>query len=82
MGIDLIVTEVNPVASSCGDDRLRFSGPSSSAIRFAPASPPPHRARPRRPRSGRLIEKVEVLNQRDEVVLACEYIHVVEERDT
>ena len=34
----------------------------------------------KRPTHGLVVEQVEVLNQRDEVVLACEHLHIVERR--
>ena len=82
IGIGLTATEVNPVAFSYGYDRLRFIRPVfiGDTIRTRVTA-----ARveddPKRPHSGRLFEKVEVLNQRDQVVLACEHIYVVERRE-
>lgn len=82
IGIGLTATEVNPVAFSYGYDRLRFIRPVfiGDTIRTRVTA-----ARieddPKRAHSGRLFEKVEVLNQRDEVVLACEHIYVVERRE-
>ena len=35
---------------------------------------------PKRPELGRVVKKLEVLNQRDEVVLACEEIALVRRR--
>ncbi len=35
---------------------------------------------PKRPGAGRVIERCEVINQRDEVVLAADHIYVVERR--
>ena len=37
---------------------------------------------PKRPQFGRVVEKVEVLNQRDETVLACEHVLLVKKRET
>ena len=82
IGIGLTATEVNPVAFSYGYDRLRFIRPVfiGDTIRTRVTA-----ARieddAKRPHSGRLFEKVEVLNQRDEVVLACEHIYVVERKE-
>ena len=35
---------------------------------------------PKRPQFGRVVEKVEVLNQRDETVLACEHVLLVKRK--
>jgi acyl dehydratase len=81
VGIGLTATEINPLAFSYGYDRLRFVRPVliGDTIRTRVTS-----ARkeddPKRAHMGRLHETVEVLNQRDEVVLACEHIYIVEKR--
>ena len=82
VGIGLTATEINPLAFSYGYDRLRFVRPVmiGDTIRTRITS-----ARkeddPKRPGSGRLFETVEVLNQRDEVVLACEHIYIIQRKE-
>jgi len=81
VGIGLTATEINPLSFSYGYDRLRFVRPvligDTIRTRVAAARKEDD---PKRPEMGRLFETVEVLNQRDEVVLACEHIYIVEKR--
>lgn len=81
IGVGLTATLINPVAFSYGYDRLRFVRPvhigdtirtrvTISAIEDDP----------KRPNMGRVTERCEVLNQRDEVVLACDHILLVERK--
>ena len=78
IGIGLTAGEVNPAAFTYGYDRLRFPKPVligdtiHARVTVAAAEPDP-----KRPNYGRVVEKVEVLNQRDEVVVACEHILLV-----
>lgn len=81
IGIGLTAGEINPAAFSYGYDRLRFIKPVfigdtlRSRVTIAAKEEDP-----KRPGLGRVVEKVEVLNQRGEVVLACEHILLVERR--
>jgi monoamine oxidase len=81
IGIGLTASVVNPVAFSYGYDRLRFVRPVfiGDTIRTR-TTITAKEDDPKRPASGRVIERVEVVNQRDEVVLAAEHIYVVERR--
>ena len=71
--------EINPVAFSYGYDRLRFPRPVligdtlHTRVTITAREDDPKRAG-----YGRVTEKCEVLNQRDEVVLACEHILLVQ----
>jgi acyl dehydratase len=79
IGIGLTATLINPVAMTYGYDRLRFPKPVfigdtlRSRVTIDRKEDDPKRAT-----HGRVIEKVEVLNQRGECVLACEHILLVE----
>lgn len=79
VGIGLTATEVNPAAFSYGYDRLRFIKPVfigdtiHTRVTISDKSDDP-----KRPHAGRVVEKCEVLNQRGEVVMACEHILLVE----
>lgn len=79
IGIGLTAAEINPAAFSYGYDRLRFIQPVfigdtiHTRVTVSDKSDDP-----KRPRSGRVVEKCEVLNQRGEVVMACEHILLVE----
>ncbi|ESY75642.1 MaoC family dehydratase [Mesorhizobium sp. LNHC252B00] len=81
VGIGLTATIVNPVAFSYGYDRLRFIKPvfigDTIRTRTTIAA---KEGDPKRPGSGRVIERCEVINQRGEVVLAADHIYIVERR--
>ena len=81
IGIGLTATEINPLSFSYGYDRLRFVRPVliGDTIRTR-ATVARKEDDPKRAGSGRLFEKVEVLYQRDEVVLVCEHIYIVEKK--
>src|SRR5882672_7246025 len=75
IGIGLTASVINPVAFTYGYDRLRFIKPvfigDTIRTRVTVAD---KQDDPKRANQGRVIEKCEVLNQRDEVVMACEHI--------
>ncbi len=81
IGIGLTASLVNPVAFSYGYDRLRFPKPvfigDTIRTRVTIAAKEDD---PKRPTHGRVTERCEVLNQRDEVVLACDHILLVQRR--
>jgi monoamine oxidase len=81
IGVGLTATVINPAAFTYGYERLRFPKPVfigdtiRSRITIAAAEDDP-----KRKEYGRVTEKVEVLNQRDECVLACEHVLLVKRR--
>ena len=81
IGIGLTASVINPVAFSYGYDRLRFVKPVfigdtiRSRVTIVAKDDDP-----KRPDAGRVVERTEVLNQRDEVVLVADHIHIVERR--
>ncbi len=79
IGVGLTASVVNPAAFSYGYDRLRFVRPvfigDTIKTRTTIAAKEDD---PKRPNHGRVIERVEVINQRGEVVLAADHIYVVE----
>ena len=81
IGVGLTATLINPVAFSYGYDRLRFIRPvfigDTIRTRVTIAAKEDD---PRRATQGRVVERCEVLNQRDEVVLAAEHILLVDKR--
>ena len=83
IGIGLTATVINPVAFSYGYDRLRFIRPVfiGDTIRTR-VTADRKEDDPKRPGSGRLFERVEVLNQNDQVVLACDHIYIIERKGT
>jgi len=81
IGIGLTATLINPVAFSYGYDRLRFVRPVhiGDTIRTR-VTISAKEDDPKRPDMGRVVERCEVLNQRNEVVLAADHILLVERR--
>ncbi|MFC6488818.1 MaoC/PaaZ C-terminal domain-containing protein [Nitratireductor sp. GCM10026969] len=81
IGVGLTANVINPVAFSYGYDRLRFVKPVfiGDTIRTR-TTITAKEDDPKRPNAGRVVERCEVLNQRDEVVLAADHIYVVERR--
>ena len=81
IGIGLTASVINPVAFTYGYERLRFPKPvfigDTIRSRVTIASKEDD---PKRKEFGRVVEKLEVLNQRDETVLACEHVLLVKKR--
>ncbi|MGN6145365.1 MAG: MaoC/PaaZ C-terminal domain-containing protein [Mesorhizobium sp.] len=81
VGVGLTASVINPVAFSYGYDRLRFIKPvfigDTIHTRTTIAAKEDD---PKRVGSGRVIERVEVVNQHGEVVLAADHIYIVERR--
>lgn len=81
IGVGLTANLINPVAFSYGYDRLRFIRPVfigdtiKSRVTIAAKEPDP-----KRPHQGRVVERLEVMNQRGEVVLAADHILLVDRR--
>jgi acyl dehydratase len=81
VAVGMTATEINPRAMSYGYDRLRFVKPvflnDTIRVRTEIRSIRPDE---RRPRHGIVVEALEVINQRSEVVLVCEHLLLVEKR--
>ena len=77
----LTASLINPVAFSYGYDRLRFIRPVhiGDTIRTR-VTISAKEDDPKRPEMGRVVERCEVLNQRNEVVLAADHILLVERK--
>ncbi len=81
IGIGLTASEINPLAFTYGYERLRFPKPVfigdtiHTELTIAALEDDP-----KRPGHGRITEQIRVINQRDEVVMACDHIHLVERR--
>ncbi|WP_265517386.1 MaoC family dehydratase [Nitratireductor luteus] len=82
IGIGLTANVINPVSFSYGYDRLRFVKPVfiGDTIRTR-TTIVEKRDDPKRPDMGRVVERCEVLNQKDEVVLAADHLYIVERRN-
>ena len=78
IGVGMTAGELNPAAMTYGYDRLRFPRPVfigdtiRTRVTIGECSDDPKRAD-----HGRVIEKLEVLNQDDQCVLACDHILLV-----
>jgi monoamine oxidase len=81
IGVGLTATLINPVAFSYGYDRLRFVRPvhigDTIRTRVTITSKEDD---PKRLDMGRVVERCEVLNQRDDVVLAADHILLVQRK--
>ncbi|MER9627527.1 MaoC/PaaZ C-terminal domain-containing protein [Mesorhizobium sp. M0296] len=82
VGVGLTASVVNPVAFSYGYDRLRFIKPVfiGDTIRTR-TTISAKEDDPKRPDSGRVVERCEVINQHGDVVLVADHIYIVERRD-
>jgi len=81
IGVGLTASVINPVAFSYGYDRLRFIKPvfiddTIHSVTTITAKDDD----PKRPDAGRVIERLQVINQRGETVLAADHIYVVERK--
>ena len=81
VGIGLTATVINPRAMSYGYDRLRFVKPVfiGDTI-YAKVEITDKRDHPKRMGHGIVVETVTVTNQRQEAVLVCDHLHLVERR--
>ncbi len=80
IAVGMTAGDINPEAMSYGYDRLRFIRPvfigDTLRVRVTAAEKRDHK----RPEYGLVVEKVEAINQRGEVVLACEHLLLVKRR--
>ena len=81
VGIGLTATVINPRAMSYGYDRLRFVKPVfiGDTI-YSKVAITDKRDHPKRGGHGIVVETVTVTNQRQQTVLVCEHLHIVERR--
>ncbi|MCY4062585.1 MAG: MaoC family dehydratase [Chloroflexi bacterium] len=82
IGIGMTANEINPVAFSYGYDRIRFIRPVFIGDTITvKATISEKRDYARRPDHGYVIEQVEIFNQHDKIVLACQHLYLVQRRD-
>jgi len=83
VGVGMTAGIVNPRAMSYGYDRLRFVRPVfiGDTIHVV-VSVKEKRRDPKRPAYGIVVEACDIRNQRDETVLACEHLVLVEFRQS
>lgn len=81
VAIGMTASTINMRAMSSGYDRVRFVKPVfiGDTIRVQ-ASITEKRDHPKRASHGVVVERIEVFNQRDETVMACEHLYIVERR--
>lgn len=81
VGIGMTANTINPRAMSYGYDRLRFVRPVfiGDTITVS-ATIKEKRDHPKRRDSGIVVEAIEIVNQRNEVVLACEHLYLAERK--
>ncbi|EJM99701.1 MaoC/PaaZ C-terminal domain-containing protein [Herbaspirillum sp. YR522] len=81
VGIGLTANVINPRAMSYGYDALRFVKPVFIGdTLYARVEITDKRDHAKRGTHGIVVETVTVLNQRQETVLACQHLHLVERR--
>jgi acyl dehydratase len=80
VGIGMTTGVINPRGMSYGYDKLRFIKPvfigDTIKVRTTVKELRDHK----RPGLGMLVDLVEIINQRDEVVIACEHLTVMERK--
>jgi acyl dehydratase len=83
VAVGMTAGEINPRAMSYGYDRLRFVKPVfiGDTIRVT-VTIKEKRDDPKRPKHGIIVEACEVVNQRNETVLVCDHLLLVERRPT
>ncbi|MBD0403691.1 MaoC/PaaZ C-terminal domain-containing protein [Flammeovirga sp. EKP202] len=74
VAIGMTATEINPEAFSKGYDRLRFVKPVHIGDTIHVKVTISEKSESKKPELGQVIEHVEVINQRDELVLVCDHI--------
>jgi acyl dehydratase len=81
IGVGMTAGDVNPRAMSYGYDRVRFIRPVflGDTIHVT-ATIREKREDPKRPGHGIVVEAVEIANQENQTVLACEHLYLVERR--
>jgi len=81
VAVGMTAGAVNPLAFSYGYDRVRFIKPvfigDTISVRVTIADTREHR----RPDHGMVVERCEVVNQRDEVVLVCDHLLLARRRE-
>ncbi len=81
IGVGLTANIINPVAFSYGYDRLRFVRPVFIGDTIhTKVSIVSKEDDPKRAEVGRVFERLEVINQRGETVLAADHIYIVERK--
>lgn len=81
VAVGMTAGDINPRAMSYGYDRVRFIRPVSiNDTIYTTAIISEKRNDPKRPNHGIVVEALEVRNQEEQMVLACEHLYLVETR--
>ena len=80
VAVGATAAEINPLAFSYGYDRLRFIKPVFIGDTIRSRVTIKEKRDHQKPEFGIVVEALEVFNQRDEIVLACEHLLLVERR--
>jgi acyl dehydratase len=81
VGIGMTAVDINPVAFSYGYDRVRFIRPVFIGDTITvKATIVEKRDYPKLPDHGYVVEQVEVFNQGQEIVLACQHLYLVQRK--
>ena len=80
VGIGMTASEINPEAMSKGYDRLRFIKPVYIGDTIRVKVTIAKKSDSKRLEYGDVLEHVEILNQKNEVVLVCDHILLVKRR--
>ena len=81
VAIGMTATQINPEAFSKGYDRLRFIKPVFIGDTIHVKVTISDKKDDKKPQFGLVTEHVEVLNQRDEVVLVCDHILLAKKKE-
>ncbi len=81
VAVGMTAGAVNPLAFSYGYDRLRFVKPVFIGDTITCTVTIADKRDHRRPDHGMVVERCEVFNQRDEVVLACDHLLLVRRQE-
>ncbi len=81
VGMGMQALDINPAAFSYGYDRMRFIRPVFIGDTIHTLTTiKEQKEDPKRENRGFIVEKVEIINQKDELVLVCEHIISVEKK--
>jgi acyl dehydratase len=82
VAVGMTANEINPVAFSYGYDRLRFIKPVFIGDTIRVKVTIGEKREHKKPNMGVIVEALEVTNQRQEVVMACHHLLLVQRRQS
>jgi len=81
IGVGQTAAGINPLAMTYGYEKLRFPKPVFIGDTIRTKVTIAEKREHKRPDYGIVVEKLEVLNQRDECVMACEHLLLVKRKE-